>query len=243
MTRRFVPAILAVALLACGAADGTSDARAAALQTPAAVPAASSDSAGALLAKADGGRIIGSPSATVWLIIISDFECPFCKQWHDESWETIRREYVAPGKLRVAHVNLPLSMHRNALPAAEAAMCAAVQGKFWPVQDALYRTQKEWKGLGDAHPYFERLAREAGADVDALRGCVKSAVLRPLIQADEERATRAGAQSTPTFFVNGQPLVGAQPFAAFRGAIEAALAAKSAVPAKPAAPVAPAGKP
>ncbi|MBM3908178.1 MAG: thioredoxin domain-containing protein [Gemmatimonadetes bacterium] len=226
MTRRFVPVVLACTLLACGPADSASEARAASLQTPVAAPTASADSAGALLAKADAGRIIGSPSATVWMIIISDFECPYCKQWHDDAWEPIRREYVETGKLRVAYVNLPLSMHRNAVPAAHAAMCAAVQGKFWPVQDAMFRTQGEWKGLGDAHPFFERLAREAGADAEALSGCVKSEVMRPLIQADEERATRAGAQSTPTFFVGGQPLVGAQPLAVFRGAIEAALATK-----------------
>jgi protein-disulfide isomerase len=92
----------------------------------------------------------------------------------------------------------------------------------------MFRTQKEWSNLADAHPFFEGLARDAGADVTALRACVQSNVMQPLIASDEARANSAGAQSTPTFFVGNQPLVGAQPLAAFRGAINAALAAKPA---------------
>lgn len=231
MLRRLCSPALVLVLLGCSGKDGAGAARAADAATlhPAGAPAAP-DSSSAVLAKADAGRIMGSASATVWMIIISDFQCPFCKQWHDESWEAIRKEYVETGKIRVAYMNLPLSMHANAGPAAHAAMCASVQGKFWPVQDAMFRTQKEWSNLADAHPFFENLAREAGADVDALRACVRSDVMRPLIQSDEARVTSAGAQSTPTFFVGNQPLVGAQPLAAFRGAINAALAAKPAGP-------------
>ena len=225
----YTPA-LALTLLGCSGKDGAAAAAraddAASLRPDG--PPAALDSSSTVLAKADAGRIIGSASATVWMIIISDFQCPFCKQWHDESWEAIRTEFVETGKIRVAYMNLPLGMHANAVPAAHAAMCASVQGKFWPVQDAMFRTQKEWARLADAHPFFENLAREAGADVDALRACVTSGVMRPLIQSDESRATSAGAQSTPTFFVGSQPLIGAQPLAAFRGAINAALAAKPA---------------
>ncbi|MBA4073075.1 MAG: hypothetical protein C0497_14760 [Gemmatimonas sp.] len=230
MLRHLCTPALALVLLGCSGTDrGAASARAAdAASLRPDGPPAVLDSSSTMLAKADAGRIIGSPSATVWMIVISDFQCPFCKQWHDESWEAIRKEYVETGKIRVAYMNLPLSMHANAVPAAHAAMCASVQGKFWPVQDAIFRTQKAWSNLADAHPFFENLAREVGADVGALRACVKSGVMRPLIQNDESRATSAGAQSTPTFFVGSQPLIGAQPLAAFRGAINAALAAKPA---------------
>ncbi len=237
MPCRLSLSLLALALVGCSGKDGiaasTRAADAATLQPAAASAAGSSgsapaDSASALLAKADAGRIIGNPAATVWLIVISDFQCQFCKKWHDESWAAIRTEYVETGKIRVAHVNLPLSMHRNAWPAAHAAMCAGVQGKFWPMQDALFHTQADWSDLADARPFFENLARESGADVEVLRGCVASDVMRPLIQGDETRATNAGAQSTPTFFVGGQPLIGAQPLAAFRQALDAVLAAKPA---------------
>ncbi|MBW7934581.1 MAG: DsbA family protein [Gemmatimonadaceae bacterium] len=226
MLLRFGSSLLTLALLGCNGSEGAAATREADAATvrPAAVTAAAADSASAaLLAKADAGRILGSPSAKVWLIIISDFQCPFCKSWHDESWEAIRRDYVETGKLRVAYVNLPLSIHPNAAPAAEVAMCASVQDKFWPVQDALFRTQRDWARLPDPQSFFEAIARQAGADVEALRSCVASKATRPLIKGDEERSVQAGAQSTPTFFVGNQALIGAQPLTAFRGAIEAAL--------------------
>jgi protein-disulfide isomerase len=230
MPRRFLRPLLAFVLVGCSGRTGAAATRASdsASLRPAAASSAARDSTSGLLAKADAGRIIGDSSASVWLIIVSDFQCPYCKSWHDESWDAIRKEYVETGKIRVAYVNLPLSMHRNAWPAAEAAMCASVQGKFWPVQDALFRTQQQWSNLADAQPAFEALASEAGADVDALRACVKSGVMQPLIQADAERASSAGAQSTPTFFVGGRPVIGAQPLATFREALDAALAAKPA---------------
>jgi protein-disulfide isomerase len=230
MLLRLCRPLLALVLAGCSGSQGSAAARAADAATlqPATVKGAARGATDSLLAIADAGRIVGNASSTVWLIIISDFQCPYCKRWHDESWATIRKDYVDTGKLRVAYVNLPLSMHRNAWPAASAAMCASVQGKFWPVQDALFNAQKEWEDAADPQPAFEAMAREAGADVDALRSCVKSDAMRPLIQGDVDRAARAGASSTPTFFVGGRPLVGAQPLAAFRDAIDAALVAKPA---------------
>lgn len=244
MPRRSVRVLFAVLLLGCSGGQSAAATRSADAVTvqPAAVksaanaspttaaasaPAAGRDST-SLLTKADAGRIAGNASAAVWLIIISDFQCPYCKQWHDDSWELIRKTYVETGKIRVAYVHLPLPMHRNAWPAAQAAMCASVQGKFWPMQDALFRTQQAWEHASDPMPAFEQLAREAGANVDELKACVASDAMRPIIQGDADRAASAGVQSTPTFFVGGKPVVGAQPFAAFREAIDAALAAKPA---------------
>jgi len=227
MPRLLALPLLAFVLLGCSGGKGSVAARAADAATlqPATVKAPAQGTADSLLAKADAGRILGSAKAGVWLIIISDFQCPYCKQWHDDSWAVIRKDYVDTGKLRVAYVNLPLSMHRNALPAAQVAMCASVQDKFWPVQDALFRSQKEWNNAADPQPQFEMLAREAGADVDALRSCVTTGAMRPLIQADAERAANAGASSTPMFFIGGRALLGAQPLSVFREAIDAALAA------------------
>ncbi|MGH7710186.1 MAG: DsbA family protein, partial [Gemmatimonadaceae bacterium] len=90
------------------------------------------------LAKADLARIQGNPAAKTWFVIISDFQCPYCKQWHDSSGEALRREYVATGKIRVAYVNYPLGQHRQAVPTAEAAMCAGPEDKFWAYHDALF---------------------------------------------------------------------------------------------------------
>lgn len=238
MPRRSFAYLLAIALLGCSGREGAAATRAAdaaslqpaagAAATPAGTPAPAPGDSVALMARADAGRIIGSPSANVWLIIISDFQCPYCKTWHDDVWEPLRKEYVETGKIRVAYVNLPLPMHANAWPAASTAMCAGVQGKFWPVQDAIFRTQRAWADLPDPTAAFEQMARDAGANIDELRACVTSGAVRPLIQADMERANNAGAQSTPTFFAGGKPLIGALPLAAFREALDAALAAKPA---------------
>ena len=226
MPRLLAFPLLALVLLGCPGSQGSAAARAADAKSlqPAAIAAPTAGKADSVLARADAARIIGSAKASVWMIIISDFQCPYCKRWHDDTWAAVKKEYVDTGKLRVAYVNLPLSMHRNALPAAQAAMCAGVQGKFWPVQDALFRTQKEWSDAADPQPKFEALAREAGADVDALRSCVQTGATRPLIQADAERAAGAGASSTPTFFVGARALLGAQPLSPFPESIDAGLA-------------------
>lgn len=178
----------------------------------------------ARLAKADLARIQGAPSAKAWLVIISDFQCPYCKQWHDSAGEAIRREYVAPGKIRVAYVNYPLGQHRQAVPTAEAAMCAGLQDKFWPYHDALFAAQQRWQDLADATPVLDSLARAVGLDVAAHKACRDSHVMLKIIEADRDRANRAGAQSTPTFLVGGQVLKGAYPLPQMRRILDAAVA-------------------
>lgn len=189
-------------------------------------PVARSDSARtALMARADLGRIQGAETAPVWVVVISDFQCPFCKRWHDETAPRIIQNYVRSGKVRMAYLNLPISTHRNAWPAHEAAMCAAEQDKFWPVADAIFDTQGAWKSRNDPVAFFDSLTRTLPLDHARQRSCVSEGRQRPLIQADYDRASRAGIGSTPTFFVGSQVLVGAQPYEAFARAIDAALAA------------------
>lgn len=177
------------------------------------------------IAIADSARIRGRASATVWIIEASDFQCPFCKMWHDSTLPALEREYIAPGKARLAFVNHPLSMHQNALPASEAAMCAGVQGKFWPYHDALFATQERWERMQDAMPVFDSLATAVGADAAALRSCISSHVMRPLIQADFERSANAGVNSTPSFLIGRARITGAQPIEAFRAVLDSALKA------------------
>jgi protein-disulfide isomerase len=128
---------------------------------------------------------------------------------------------VATGKVKLAYVNFPLPMHQQAWPAAEAAMCAGAQGKFWAMHDALFAAQDAWS----ARPaVFDSLASAVGLDVAAWRACVASKAMRPLIQNDYDRSQRAGVNSTPTFIIGDQTIEGAQPAAVFRGALDAALA-------------------
>jgi protein-disulfide isomerase len=177
-----------------------------------------------ILAAADAGRIQGSPSARVWLVEASDFQCPFCKEWHDQSYETIVKDYVSTGKVRFAFLNDPLSMHVHSLQAAEAGMCASAQGRFWPMHQLLFATQDAWAELPDATAYFDSLAAKAGVDMTAWRSCVRTHATRPMIEADQARLRAQGVQSTPTFFVGSQKIVGAAPTATFIEALNSALA-------------------
>lgn len=188
------------------------------------VPAALSAPADSDAIKADLARIQGSPNAPVWVIEVSDFQCPYCKQWHDQTYRKLRDEYVSTGKIRLAYVNFPLAQHAHAGPAAEAAMCAGAQGKFWEMHDALFTSQDKWAGLPSTADYFRSLAGATGVDLPRWLECVRSGKMRPWIQADHDRAERAGAASTPSFMIGDQLLVGAQPIENMRSAIDSALA-------------------
>ena len=180
-----------------------------------------------LFSRADAGRTAGRADAKVWLIEISDFQCPYCRQWHDSTYPVIKREYVDAGRIRMAYVNLPLGNHRHAMPAAEAAMCAAAQDKFWPVHDGIFDTQGEWHDDVDAMPTFTGIAQRAGVDMTAWRACMQGHQMRPLIQADADRATRSGIESTPSFIVGNQLIAGAYPVDVFRQVLDSALAVAS----------------
>ena len=174
---------------------------------------------------ADKARIRGAESAQVWLVEISDFQCPFCKEWHDKAFATIDREYVKTGKIRVAYLNFPLTrIHPNAQAAAEAAMCAGVQGKFWELHESLFATQPKWAAVKSPIAAFDSLARAAGVEPKAWNSCMSTHATARLIDADRDRSAKAGVESTPTFFVGDRALAGAYPVDTFRVAIEQALA-------------------
>lgn len=177
--------------------------------------------------RADRGRVMGSDSAKIWMVAASDFQCPFCKQWHDESFPTIVRDYVKTGKVRFAYLNFPGTMHPNAVPAAEAAMCASAQGKFWAMHDSLFARQEKWESLTQPQlgAAFDSLAQHVGATMRTWRVCVRNHAMVPLImETDRARLAQRGVTGTPTFFIGDTIIVGAQPLADFRSALDAALA-------------------
>ena len=176
-------------------------------------------------AHADRARIRGSEAAQVWLVEISDFQCPFCKQWHDETFAKIDQEYVKTGKVRLAYLNFPLTrIHKNAQAAAEAAMCAGVQGKFWELHESLFQTQPKWAELKSPVAVFDSLARAAKVDPKDWSNCMTTHATAKLIQADRDRSTQAGVESTPTFFVGDRALAGAYPVDTFRVVLDQAIA-------------------
>jgi protein-disulfide isomerase len=180
--------------------------------------------------RADRGRISGDTASHIWVIMASDFQCPYCKQWHDASFASIR-DYAEKGKIALAFVNMPLSMHQNAIPASEAAMCASVQNKFWPVHEALFATQGQWETLPDPVGKFDSIVAGTGVSMPEWRACMKNHSTLPLIKADHDKLRSAGVNSTPTFFVDGKMLANEQGqslgvAADVKGAIDAALKAR-----------------
>ena len=211
-------------VVACSRSDAAAS-DAAKKSEPAATTASAAPAAAAqdtISARADSGRVMGNASAPVWVIEASDFQCPFCKQWHDEEFQKLVDRYVKTGKIRLAFLNMPLGMHQHAVVAAEAAMCASVQGKFWQMHDALFASQKEWEGLDDPNAMFASLAGKAGVNLASWQKCMKDHLTLPMIQADRERVVAARVNSTPTFFVGDQIIPGAD--AKLGPAIDSALA-------------------
>jgi protein-disulfide isomerase len=232
-------ALVLLILTGCRPTDGGARSEPSSTATPAAATppgaqATASDSArnDSLLQRADAGRIQGSPPAPVWLVEISDFQCPYCKQWHDSVYPALKREYIDKGIVRMAYVHLPLNIHPNAPAAAEASLCAGLQDRFWPVHDKLFATQARWatKPVPAATAYFDSLSVAAGVDASAFRDCVKSGLMRRIISGDGSRATAAGVRSTPVFFIGNESIPGLAPLEAYRQAIERARAAATSRP-------------
>ncbi|MFI5232616.1 MAG: DsbA family protein [Gemmatimonadales bacterium] len=172
---------------------------------------------------ADRGRILGSASVPTWFIMVSDFQCPFCKAWHDSTYAMIKKNYVDTGKLRMAFINFPL--HTNSVAAARTAMCASAQGKFWGTHDRIFDAQNKWKNLKDPRPFLDALAVASGADAAKLKSCEDGRHVDALIAADQERFQRVGVSGTPTFYMGRATMGGALPPREFRHVIDSVLAA------------------
>jgi protein-disulfide isomerase len=209
-----------------GATAAASDAATSGADSMRKVAGPATDSAAhRLLQRADRGRIQGDTAATVWVIVASDFQCPYCQIWHAETYPTLVKDYVRTGKIRMAYLNYPLNSHKNAWPAAEAAMCASVQGMFWEMHDAIFANQSRWSTMPNAAQLFDSLAvNKFALNPDEWRSCMSTHATAALVQADFERLRSAGVESTPSFFVGDRGIAGAQPTDVFRAAIEQALA-------------------
>jgi protein-disulfide isomerase len=200
------------------------------LLLPAAVLAAAVVAIPAAAQQADpplAGRSKGVASAPVTVYEMSDFQCPYCRRFALETFPTIEREYISSGKVRWVFVNFPLtSIHPNAVAAAEVALCASRQGAFWPVHDLLYTHQDTWAPLKDPGPFLATLADSAGISRKTLLACLASPGTEQEIRSEAEGSERAGASSTPSFYVEGGLMTGAHPIALFRRVLDSVLATK-----------------
>lgn len=164
--------------------------------------------------------VLGPASAEVEIVEFSDFECPFCLS----VTPTLRQLRTAFGdRLKLVYRDLPLNIHKNAFAAAEAAQCAREQGKFWEYHDKLFANQKAMQPAD-----LKRHAVDLGLNESAFNACVDQRKMKTLVEQDMKAAQRYGVESTPAFFVNGRMLLGAQPFEAFRQAVQDELDRKKA---------------
>ena len=174
-----------------------------------------------------GSRSKGAPGAAVTVYEMSDFQCPYCRRFALETFPVLESEYINSGKVRWVFVNFPLtSIHPNAVAAAEVALCAARQGAFWRVHDLLYTYQDAWAPLKEPGPFLATLADSAKISKKALLTCLESPDTPKEIQSEAEGSRRAGANSTPSFYIEGGLMSGAQPVEVFRRVLDSVVATK-----------------
>lgn len=169
-------------------------------------------------------RAKGSPDAPITVVELSDFQCPWCRRFTLETLPALEREYIRPGKVRLVFINFPLTeLHRNAAAAHETAMCAARQGRFWPMHDILFRKQEDWAPLHEPGPTLVAYADSIGADRDQLTRCLETGATRREVETDARSAFRTGANSTPTFLIEGGMLAGQHSIDVWRPILDSIL--------------------
>ena len=170
------------------------------------------------------GPALGSASAPVTIVEYSDFECPFCRRFWQQTLPVLKERYLDKGQVRLVFRHLPSpNFHPNALGAAAAAECAREQGQFWAMHDLLFE-----RGAAGGNSRYGAYADEIGLDAEAFAECLDSGRSRSRIDADRAAASALGARATPTFMVippTGQPALfaGARSVDVFEQLIEAAL--------------------
>ena len=163
----------------------------------------------------DDDPSVGPANAPVTIVEFSDFQCPYCKLSVPLIKEILAKY---PGTVKVVYRDYPGPNHPHAPQAAEAAQCAGDQGKFWEYHDRLFDRQAPGIGWD-----FAALAKEIGLKDDVFATCLNTRRYREEVAKDLHDGFKLGVTSTPTFFINGRPLVGARPFAEFQTVIDRLL--------------------
>ena len=171
----------------------------------------------------DDDAYLGDEDADVTLIEFTDYQCPFCARHFTQTFGQIKSEYIDTGKVKYVVQDFPLSIHPNAPKASEATECADDQDAFWEMRDALFEKQGLWSSAPNAPELFKQYATELGLDADEFETCLTSGKYTAEVQEDFSDGSTGGVTGTPAFFINGKKLSGAQPFAAFKAAIDAEL--------------------
>jgi protein-disulfide isomerase len=164
------------------------------------------------------GAAKGPENAPVTIVEFSDFQCPYCSR-ANESVAQVMKAY--PNQVRLVFRHFPLEFHQNAPKAAEAALCAQDQGKFWEMHDTLFANQKALEV-----PALKGYAKQLGLDTAKFDKCLDSGEKASIVATDMADGKKVGVNGTPAFFINGILLSGAQPFEEFKRVIDAELQPK-----------------
>lgn len=174
---------------------------------------------------------LGRDDAPLTLVEFADFQCPFCRSFHADTFEKIKKNFVDAGKLRYVSRDLPLPMHDRAPQAASAARCAGEQHHFWEVRHLLIVNQEKL-GRDDLVDY----ARQLNLNLPAFTACIDAKRYDAVVQQDAADAAEIGVVGTPTFIIGrtfqkgrfeGIKIVGAQPYSVFEAKIRELLAQPS----------------
>jgi protein-disulfide isomerase len=165
----------------------------------------------------EGFPSIGPDDAPITVVEFSDYQCPFCRRWHEQVYQPLLNAY--PGKIKVVYRHLPLtSLHPDAFSAAEAAMCAGDQNAYWQFHEKLFSSDSLGRDV------YVRYARDLDLNMTSFESCVTERKFQEAVQVDLDFAVNLGVRSTPTFFINGLAIVGAQPLDVFKQVIDKELA-------------------
>ncbi len=182
----------------------------------------------------DDDPILGDKNAKVTIIEFSDYECPFCKQFYDDTLSQLKKEYIDTGKVKLVYRDLPLSFHQNAPKEAEAAECAREQGGdeiYFKYHDEIFKRTTS-NGTGLALDQLPIIADDLGLNGNDLQACLDGGKYKAEVDKDIANAGSVGASGTPSFFIGksssngtiiGTPLIGAQPLSSFKTVIDQQL--------------------
>ncbi|HSM59014.1 MAG TPA: thioredoxin domain-containing protein [Candidatus Sulfomarinibacteraceae bacterium] len=174
----------------------------------------------------DGYAFRGDPTAPVVLEEFSDYQCPFCSRFFHQTLPSLEENQIASGEVVLVYYDFPLTqIHPQAPAAHEAAHCAGQEGAvaYWAMHDLLFENIDEWSGSNNAASIFSGYASELDLDETQFNSCLEDGAFQARVQAGLERGAARGVNSTPSFFLNGQRLVGAQPLQVFNEAIATVL--------------------
>lgn len=170
--------------------------------------------------------VLGDEKAPVSLVVYSDFQCPFCKKWHDETLPQIVDEYVKTGKVKIEYKDFAL-LGQESINAAVAVKCAKEQGleNYLNYHDYLFDNQKGENQGQFSIANLKRFAANLKLNTDEFNKCLDLKKHLDEVQKETEEGRAAGVTGTPAFLINGKLIVGAQPYAVFKNAIDDALKA------------------